>query len=99
MVTVTVPLVPPPIMPLPAVTPVIVPVPTLMEQLLPSVQGCPLTVVEVFASALFGIGDAVTASDGADVGFVTVGTSHNGQLPDGAAKLVTVPLPMTPTCT
>ena len=52
-----------------------------------------MTVVDGFAKALLGIGDAATASDGADVGFVTVGTSHVGQFADGAAKLVNEPLP------
>jgi len=58
---------------------------------LPSVQVCPLTVVEAFASALFGIGEAATASEGEVVELVTVGTSQVGQLPDGVAKDVTVP--------
>lgn len=34
---------------------------------------------------------AATASEGAEVGLVTVGTSHAGQLADGAEKLLTDP--------
>jgi len=60
---------------------------------LPSVHVCPLTVVEVLASAEFGIALAATAKDGVDVLFVTVGTSHVGHIPEGAEKLVTVPEP------
>jgi hypothetical protein len=39
---------------------------------------------------------AVTASEGVMEELVTVGTSHAGQLPEGAPKLVTVPPPEHP---
>src|SRR6185437_3561537 len=42
-------------------------------------------------SAALGIALAATAKDGVVVGFVTVGTSHDGQEPEGAAKLDTPP--------
>ena len=64
------------------------------EQLDPRVQVWPFTVVEELASELFGIAEAATASDGAVVELVTVGTSHEGQLAEGAAKAVTVPPPV-----
>lgn len=38
--------------------------------------------------------DDATASDGAVVEFVTVGTNQAGHEPDGAAKVVTVPPPV-----
>ena len=41
-----------------------------------------------------GIPDDVTAKDGVLVLFVTVGTNQDGQLADGAKKLVTVPVPL-----
>jgi hypothetical protein len=59
----------------------------------PRVQVCPLTVVAGLARALFGIAEAATAKDGVVVELVTVGTSHEGQLEDGAEKLVTLPVP------
>jgi hypothetical protein len=62
-----------------------------MAQLEPSVQVCPLTVVELLASAEFGIALAATDKDGAELELVTLGTSHEGQLPADAAKFVTVP--------
>jgi hypothetical protein len=49
--------------------------------------------VEAFARAALGMGEAATASEGVVVGFVTVGTSHVGHDPLGAANEVTVPLP------
>jgi hypothetical protein len=68
-------------------------------QVLPSVQVCPFTVVEGNASAPVGIAEAETVSEGVEVEFVTIGTSQYGQLPEGAAKFVTVPLPVMPICT
>jgi hypothetical protein len=51
----------------------------------------------VFAACVareaLGIALAATASNGVVVVFVTVGTNHEGHDPEGAAKLVTVPLP------
>ena len=41
---------------------------------------------------------AATASDGVLVELVTVGTSHAGQEPEGAAKFVTVPAPPDIVC-
>ena len=64
-------------------------------QVEPNVQVCPFTVVEGFANALFGIADADTESDGVEVEFATVGTSHVGQEAEGVAKLITVPVPAT----
>jgi hypothetical protein len=52
-----------------------------------------LTVVEAWARALLGIAEAATAKDGVVVLFVTVGTNHVGQLPEGAKKFVTLPDP------
>ena len=49
--------------------------------------------VEELASALFGIELAATVRDGVVDPFVTVGTSQEGQLAEGAANDVTVPLP------
>src|SRR6185312_7566532 len=42
-------------------------------------------------SAELGMALAATAKDGVVVGFVTVGTSQEGQEPEGAAKLDTPP--------
>jgi hypothetical protein len=52
-----------------------------------------LTVVAALARAEFGIALAATARLGVVVEFVTVGTSHVGHEPEGAAKEVTVPEP------
>ena len=62
-----------------------------MAQLEPSAQVCPLTVVELLASAEFGIALAATDKDGVEAELVTLGTSQEGQLPADAAKFVTVP--------
>lgn len=74
----------------------VVPVKALagIEQVLPKVQVCPLTVVETFAKALFGIAPAATASVGVVVLLVTVGTSHVGQSTVFAIKSVTDPPPV-----
>ncbi len=63
-------------------------------QVEPSVHGVPFTVTDWLARAELGIALAATASDGALVELVTVGTSQEGHEPDGAAKEVTVPLPL-----
>ena len=47
-----------------------------------------LTVKAEYARAAFGIADAATVKLGVVVEFVTVGTNHAGQEPDGAAKLI-----------
>ncbi len=65
-----------------------------MVQVVPSVQVTPFTVVEAFARAEFGIALADTAREGVVVELVTVGTNHEGQEPEGAAKLVTPPPPL-----
>ena len=63
-----------------------------MLQLVPSVQDVPFIDTNELANALLGIALADTAKDGAVAGFVTAGTSHDGQLAEGAETLVTVPL-------
>ena len=50
-----------------------------------------MTVVAVFASALFGIALAATATEGVVVGLVMVGVSQDGQVP--ALRFVKVPDP------
>jgi hypothetical protein len=62
-------------------------------QVAPKAQGVPFSVIELFANTVFGIALAATASEGVVVEFVTVGTNHVGQLPEGAAKEFTVPPP------
>ena len=52
-----------------------------------------MTVVAALASAEFGMALAATAKDGVVVELVTVGTSHVGHDPEGAANDVTVPMP------
>ena len=71
-----------------------VPAAAVTVQVDPRVHPTPLTVVVGLERALLGIGDAVTDNDGAVVLFVTVGTNHEGQLADGAEKLVTLPPPL-----
>lgn len=65
-------------------------------QVLPKTQETPFTVIDGLARAEFGIALAATAREGVVVELVTVGTSHDGHDPEGAKKLVTVPLPPPP---
>jgi hypothetical protein len=62
-------------------------------QVEPRVHVWPFTVVELLARELLGIELAVTVKDGVLDPFVTVGTSQEGQLAEGAENDVTVPLP------
>ena len=66
-------------------------VPAGGEQVDPSVQVVPLTVVAGFASAELGMADAVTDRVGVVVLVATAGVSQDGQVP--AMKFVTDPPP------
>jgi len=67
--------------------------PATLLAVVPSVTTVLPRVKVEFCKAEFGIAPAVTVSEGVVVEFDTEGTNQVGHDPDGAEKLVTVPVP------